>query len=265
MTDDIFSLHRGSLPLLVSIPHMGTQLDPQIAENFTQAATFVDDTDWHLDRLYAFAKEAGASFLTPVYSRYIIDLNRPPDDENLYPGQDTTGLCPIDTFDKEPLYLAGREPSEHEKARRRDLFWQPYHTALQTELQRLREEHGYAVLWEAHSIRSEISRFFPGRLTDFNFGTANNKSAHPELCAVLAAQIEQDGQYTAAANGRFKGGYITRQYGNPADRIHAVQLELTQIAYMEESRPFAYDESKAARVQPLLQQALETTLQYAQK
>ncbi|WP_031242207.1 N-formylglutamate deformylase [Advenella kashmirensis] len=265
MTDDIFSLHRGSLPLLVSIPHMGTQLDPQIAENFTQVATFVDDTDWHLDRLYAFAKEAGASFLTPAYSRYIIDLNRPPDDENLYPGQDTTGLCPIDTFDKEPLYLAGREPSEHEKARRRDLFWQPYHTALQTELQRLREEHGYAVLWEAHSIRSEISRFFPGRLTDFNFGTANNKSAHPELCAVLAAQIEQDGQYTAAANGRFKGGYITRQYGNPADRIHAVQLELTQIAYMEESRPFAYDENKAARVQPLLQQALETTLHYAQK
>lgn len=264
MTDDIFSLHRGCIPLLISIPHMGTALDPHIAENFTQVAGFVDDTDWHLDRLYAFAKDGGASFLTPTYSRYVIDLNRPPDDENLYPGQDTTGLCPVDTFDKEPLYLAGREPSGEEKARRTGIFWQPYHQALHAELQRLKDEHGFAVLWEAHSIRSQISRFFPGRLTDFNFGTAANKSAHPQLCAELAKQIDQDGQFTAAANGRFKGGYITRQYGNPAERIHAVQLELTQIAYMEEARPFAYDEAKAARVEPLLKQALDTTLRYAQ-
>lgn len=264
MSEPIFSLQKGAIPLLISIPHMGTRLDPQIATNFTQVAGFVDDTDWHLDRLYGFARDGGASFLTPVYSRYIIDLNRPPDDENLYPGQDTTGLCPVDTFDKEPLYLAGREPSEQEKIRRRQLFWEPYHAALQTELQRIKQEHGFAVLWEAHSIRSEISRFFPGKLTDFNFGTANNQSAHPQLCSVLAQQIEQDGQFTAAANGRFKGGYITRQYGNPAERIHAVQLELTQIAYMQESRPFAYDQAKAARVTPLLQQALETTLRYAQ-
>lgn len=264
MTGDIFSLHQGTLPLLISIPHMGTTLDREISSNMTPVAQFVDDTDWHLDQLYAFAKDWGASFLTPFYSRYVIDLNRPPDDENLYPGQDTTGLCPVDTFDKEPLYLAGREPSSEEKARRRERFWQPYHNALQAELARIKAEHGYAVLWEAHSIRSEISRFFPGKLTDFNFGTANNKSAHPELCAVLAKQIEDDGQFTAAANGRFKGGYITRQYGNPTDNIHAVQLELTQIAYMEEKRPFAYDQSKADKVQPLLEQALRTTLRYAE-
>ena len=265
MPDPIFSLQQGCTPLLISIPHMGTRLDPQIAANFTQVAGFVDDTDWHLDQLYAFARDGGASFLTSVYSRYIIDLNRPPDDENLYPGQDTTGLCPVDTFDKQPLYLAGREPSAQEKARRRQLFWEPYHTALQAELQRIKDKHGYAVLWEAHSIRSQISRFFPGKLTDFNFGTANDTSAHPQLCAMLAGQIKQDGQFTAAANGRFKGGYITRQYGNPAQRIHAVQLELTQIAYMQESRPFAYDQSKADKVTPLLKQALETTLQYAQR
>ncbi|MGO1766256.1 N-formylglutamate deformylase [Advenella sp. S44] len=265
MPNPIFSLQQGSTPLLISIPHMGTRLDPQIAANFTQVAGFVDDTDWHLDRLYAFARDAGASFLTPVYSRYVIDLNRPPDDENLYPGQDTTGLCPVDTFNKEPLYLAGREPSAQEKARRRKIFWEPYHSALEAELQRIKDKHGYAVLWEAHSIRSQISRFFPGRLTDFNFGTANDTSAHPQLCTALASQIEQDGQFTAAANGRFKGGYITRQYGKPAEHIHAVQLELTQIAYMQETRPFAYDPDKADKVTPLLEQALETALQYARR
>ncbi len=263
MTNTIFNLHQGTAPLLVSIPHMGTRLDPQVASNFTQVAGHLDDTDWHLDQLYAFTLAMGASMLTPLYSRYIIDLNRPPDDENLYPGQDTTGLCPVDTFAKEPLYMPGRAPSPHEKARRREQFWQPYHAVLQDELQRIKQAHGYALLWEAHSIRSEISRFFPGKLPDFNFGTAGNQSAHPELCAKLAEQIEQDGQFTAAANGRFKGGYITRQYGKPAAHIHAVQLELTQIAYMEETRPYRYDTDKANRVEPLLRQAVETALQYA--
>ncbi|TDY26079.1 N-formylglutamate deformylase [Paraburkholderia sp. BL6665CI2N2] len=253
-TPPVFSLHQGSLPLLISIPHLGTQIPADIAATMTPAAQRTDDCDWHLDRLYAFAKRMGASILAPSYARYVIDLNRPPDGANLYPGQDTTGLLPVDTFDKEPLYLDGHLPDEAEVARRREAYWKPYHEALQGELAALKAKHGKVLLWEAHSIRSHVPRFFEGRLPDFNFGTSNGASAVTGLAEEMAATVERyDGGYTAVANGRFKGGYITREYGRPSQGAHALQLELSQITYMEEHLPYAYDESLAAKVEPLLE------------
>ena len=169
---------------------------------------------------------------------------------------------PVDTFDKAPLYPAGALPANDEILRRRDRYWRPYHDALQGEIARLKREHGRALVWEAHSIRSHVPRFFDGRLPDFNFGTANGASAAPGLAEALAACVTAHGGFTAVANGRFKGGYITRQYGVPDTGVQAVQLELAQITYMDETRPYAYDETRAARVSPLLQRLVETALAY---
>ena len=257
---DIFSLERGTAPLIISIPHLGTHIPAAMHGQYTDIALTVADTDWHLDRLYAFARRLGASILTPAYARYVIDLNRPPDGANLYPGQDTTGLLPVDTFDKEPLYREGQLPDDAEVARRRELYWKPYHAALAGELAALKAKHGKVLLWEAHSIRSHVPRFFEGRLPDFNFGTSNGASAVAGLADELAAIVERHGGYTAVANGRFKGGYITREYGKPQEGVHAVQLELSQITYMQEQMPYAYDDALAAKVEPLLDTLVKTAL-----
>jgi len=259
-TEAAFRLTPGNSPLLISIPHLGTHIPADLAASMTPTAAHLDDTDWHLDRLYDFARDLGASVLTPLCSRYVIDLNRPPDGANLYPGSNTTGLCPIDTFDQAPLYPDGGQPDAAEQARRLERYWRPYHAALQAEIQRIRAAHGRVLLWEAHSIRSRVPRFFEGRLPDFNFGTHSERSTLPGLAERLCRQIAQDGRYSAVANGRFKGGYITRQYGDPAQGIHAIQLELAQITYMQETRPYHYDPARAAAVAPVIRHAIETVL-----
>ncbi|RKP59001.1 N-formylglutamate deformylase [Pararobbsia silviterrae] len=258
----VASLHRGTIPLLISIPHVGTHLPDDIAATMHAVARELDDTDWHLDRLYGFAKDLGASILTPSHSRYVVDLNRPPDGASLYPGRDTTGLFPVDTFDKAPLYLDGQAPDAAAQAARRDRYWQPYHDALRQELDRLKREHGRVLLWEAHSIRSVVPRLFDGRLPDFNFGTADDRSARPGLATLLADRVVQHGGYSAVGNGRFKGGYITRHYGTPERGFHAVQLELTQISYMEETSPYAYDDAKAHAIEPLLKALVTDALAF---
>jgi len=225
----------------------------------------LDDTDWHLSSLYDFASSFGASVLIPLCSRYVIDLNRPPDDVNLYPGQDTTGLCPIDTFLKEPLYENGNEPDDDERAARLEKYWMPYHTALQEELTRIKAIHGNALLWDAHSIRSELPRFFAGQLTDFNFGTAEESSCAPGLGQRLKEKVEANGRYSAILNGRFKGGYITRAYGRPASHVHAIQLELSQRTYMQESLPYSYLPNKAKEIQFLLHKLLTEALSWLEE
>ena len=257
-----FTLHRGTRPLLVSMPHVGTHLPASVSQRLTAEARTVPDTDWHLERLYDFARELGASVLAATHSRYVVDLNRPPDNANLYPGQDTTGLCPVDTFDKTPLYADGNGPDDAEIAARRDAIWRPYHQALADELARLKTEHGTVALWDAHSIRSVLPRFFDGKLPDFNLGTANGDSCDAALAAQLQEQASAVPGHTAVLNGRFKGGYITRQYGKPAAGVHAVQLELSQCAYMAEVYPFAYDEARATALQPALRGMLATVLEF---
>ena len=260
-----FTLHRGTRPLLVSMPHVGTYLPAPLAARLTPEARTVPDTDWHMDRLYAFARELGASVLMATHSRYVVDLNRPPDNANLYPGQDTTGLCPVDTFDKTPVYADGSKgPDDAEIAQRRDAIWHPYHAALQEELKRLKAEHGTIALWDAHSIRSVLPRFFEGRLTDLNLGTGGGTSCDPALAAELLRIASSASGYTAVLNGRFKGGHITRTYGNPAGGVHAVQLEMTQASYMEEQLPFAYLPETAIRVQPVVRRMVEAVLEFVE-
>ena len=263
-TEPPFRFRQGTQPLLISMPHVGTHVPPALAARLTPEAQQVPDTDWHLERLYGFAEELGASVLVATHSRYVVDLNRPPDGASLYPGQSVTGLCPVDTFADTPLYASGAGPDATEIAARRDAVWTPYHRQLRAELDRIRAEQGVAVLWDAHSIRSVLPRFFQGTLPDLNLGTANGASCDPALADALLAIARSAPGYTGVLNGRFTGGHITRHYGQPAQNIHAVQLEMTQCSYMQEAMPFAYLPERAARVQPHLRRMLETALAFAQ-
>ncbi|WP_137919216.1 N-formylglutamate deformylase [Hydrogenophaga sp. 2FB] len=257
-----FRFHPGTRPLLISMPHVGTYVPPAIAERLTAEARQVPDTDWHLERLYGFARELGASILVATHSRYVIDLNRAPDGASLYPGQSVTGLCPIDTFDDTPIYAAGDVPLEAEIAARRDAIWQPYHDKLAEELARIKAVHGVAALWDAHSIRSVLPRFFDGKLPDLNLGTAQGASCDPGLAQTLLAIAESAPGYTGVLNGRFTGGYITRHHGRPARNVHAVQLEMTQSSYMREALPFDYLPDLAAGVQPHVRRMIEAVLRF---
>ena len=256
---DTYTLHRGSAPLLVSLPHDGSVLPADLAERMTPEARRVPDTDWHVSRLYAFARELGASMIVPVHSRYVVDLNRPSDNASLYPGQNTTGLCPIVQFSGEPIYQAGEEPRSDEIAQRIATYWQPYHTALSDEIARLHARHGRVVLWEGHSIRGEVPFLFEGRLPDFNLGTAEGASCSPVLQQRLTDVLAAQRDYTHVANGRFKGGHITRHYGRPDDGIDAVQLELVQRNYMDEAT-FEYLPERAASTQVVIRRLLEACL-----
>lgn len=259
MDNDIVSLHRGTAPLLVSLPHDGTRLPDAIAQRLTPAARRVPDTDWHVSRLYGFARELGASMLVPTHSRYVVDLNRSEDDTSLYPGQNTTGLCPVRRFDGSPVYLDGQEPTPEEVRSRVETYWRPYHRALASELERLRAEHGRVVLWEGHSIRGELPWLFPGRLPDLNLGTASGRSCSPELAERLAVLLAKQDGYDWVANGRFKGGHITRHYGRPEQGVDAVQLEVAQRAYMDEDSA-EWRPGLAARLQHVLRALLEACL-----
>ena len=254
---DTFTLHRGTAPLLISLPHDGSEIPAAIAARMTDAARAAPDTDWHVSRLYAFARELGASILVPRYSRYVVDLNRPPDDTSLYPGQNTTGLCPAVQFNGVPVYREGEAPSPGEIGERVQHYWRPYHAALRGELARIKAEHRHAVLWEGHSIKgSELPLLFAGRLPDFNLGTSSGHSCTPALQARLEAVLAAQSDYDWVANGRFKGGYITRHYGDPARSIDAVQLEVSQRNYMDETS-FAYGEAKATGLQRVIRELLE--------
>ena len=256
---DIFRLDEGTAPLLISLPHDGSHIPDGIAARMHPAARGSRDTDWHVARLYApLAQALGASLLRPLASRYVIDLNRPADGHALYPGKRETGLVSTIGFDGEPLYRED-EPDASEVQRRVNDYWRPYHAALQQELARLRALHGRVVLWEGHSIRSHVPMLFDGRLPDLNLGTADGASCSPALQQRLETVLRAQDRFDFAVNGRFKGGYITRQYGRPDEGVDAVQLEMTQCNYMDEDS-FAWDEGKAvplrAAIEPLLRACL---------
>src|SRR5690242_12588241 len=197
---ETFTLHRGTAPLFVSVPHDGTALPDDLATRLTPSARRVPDTDWHVSRLYAFARELGASMIVPRHSRYVVDLNRPPDDVSLYPGQNTTGLCPIVQFSGEPVYRSGQEPTPDEIARRVETYWRPYHNALIAEIARIKAAHGRVVLWEGHSIRSVVPFLFDGRLPVFNLGTAGGASCGADLQRRLTGVLAAQEKYTFVAN-----------------------------------------------------------------
>jgi N-formylglutamate deformylase len=262
---DLYRFTPGTAPLLVSMPHIGTHVPAEIAGRMTNAALTLPDTDWNVDLLYDFLGELGAASIRATHSRYVIDLNRAPDGKALYPGASNTELCPTTQFDDSPIYQPGQAPSEAEVKARREAYWRSYHERLAAELAAIKARHGYALLFDAHSIKSVVPRFFDGRLSDLNLGTGDGSSAAPGLAARLIEAAGEALDYTSVLNGRFKGGYITRNYGRPGDRVHAVQLELAEITYMDEDPPFDFREDLAAKLRPHLRALLSAMLEWGRE
>jgi formiminoglutamase len=273
MSDDLktpwLTVRRGAAPLLLCMPHTGTDIPPALAKDFVSPWLARRDTDWWIERLYGFAAELGASLVHTAVSRSVIDMNRDPSGASLYPGQATTELCPSTTFDGEPLYRDGRAPAAAAIGARRDAYFLPYHRAIEEEIRRLQGRHPVIVLYDCHSIRSCIPRLFTGTLPHFNLGTFDGASCS----AALTAQIEAacaSSEYTGVTNGRFKGGYTTRHYGRPQAGVHAVQMELACRAYLREpldeihegNWPCAWDEGFAAPVRGILQRVLASCLRF---
>lgn len=261
MTDQpIFELHSGTGPLLVSLPHVGRHIPTELQPLYTERALQVEDTDWHLDEVYAFVRGLGASLIVPRHSRFVIDLNRPPENTPMYAGANNTELCPTRFFTGEPIYREGCAPTPQQIDQRRTTYWQPYHDALRQELARLKAVHGHAVLFDGHSIKSELPWLFEGRLPDLNLGTAEGRSCAPSMRTALAGVLANQATFTHVVDGRFKGGHITRHYGQPGQGVHAVQLEMCWSTYMAETPPFRVDPARTARLEPVLRALLQTLL-----
>ena len=267
---DWLEVRRGAAPLIVSFPHTGTDIPPGIEARLVSPWLGRKDADWWVDWLYDFAAGLGATTVRTRLSRTVIDVNRDPSGASLYPGQATTGLCPETTFDGELLYREGKAPGPDEVAARRERFFDPYHAALAGEIARLRGEHGRVVLYDAHSIRSEIPRLFKGALPNFNIGTFSGASCDPVLAAAVASACDSPG-FSHVVDGRFKGGWTTRHYGRPSDGVHAIQMELACRGYMDEPLgapveadwPTAYDEARAAPLRAVLDEVLKACLAFA--
>ncbi len=255
-----FHFTAGKLPLLVSIPHAGTQLTPEVEAGLSEAARGLPDTDWHLPLLYDFVRDLGASVITAHYSRFVIDLNRPADNQPLYASA-TTGLYPETLFDGTPTFADGHAPSDADRQRYLDTIWQPYHQQIQHELARLKAEHGYALLFDAHSIASVIPRLFDGQLPDLNIGTNQGASCSRAVSDAIQQVCATQSVYRWVLNGRFTGGYITRAYGQPEQGVQAVQLELAQLNYMDETPPFAWQQDRAVQLQQVLKPLLQAFIQ----
>lgn len=259
----IFRIAPGDSPLLISVPHCGVGIPHEIELRMTPAALARPDTDWHVDKLYDFAPTMGAGLIAANLSRYVVDLNRDPAGLPLYPGADNSELVPLRTFANEPIYHEGQEPDEAEIAERRDLYWRPYHACLSAEMERLVERFGVAVLWDGHSIRSRVPRFFEGRLPDLNLGSANGASADRSLVDRVFGTIERADQFSSVRDGRFTGGFITRHYGQPELGAHALQLEMAEVAYMDEGQPYAFDVARAEPIRTVLRDIVATLFDWA--
>ena len=259
---EVYSLHRGDRPLLVSLPHVGTSIPAGLQAAFVPRALSLEDTDWHLEAVYAFARNLGASVLVPRCSRYVIDLNRPPENTPMYAGANNTELVPTRFFSGEPLYRERQAPDAAEIERRRSAYWQPYHDALASELDRLRAGHGHAVLWDGHSIQAELPWLFEGRLPDLNLGTAAGASCAPALRERLSDVLAAQSRYSHVTDGRFKGGYITRRYGRPAEGLHAAQMEMGWPCYLSAVAPPIIDADRLLHLEPVLRELLQATLDW---
>jgi formiminoglutamase len=264
-----FNVTCGATPLILSMPHTGTDIPAEMETRFVSPWLARKDADWWVHLLYDFAPAFGATIVRTALSRSVIDVNRDPAGHSLYPGLNTSELCPTTTFDGEPLYRDGEAPDAEEIAERRELYFMPYHTTLESEISRLRSQHPRVVLFEAHSIRSRIPHLFDGELPIFNIGTNSGVSCSAELTSAME-QVCGESPYSRVTNGRFKGGYTTRHYGLPDKGVHAVQLELAIRGYMEEpdvptpeNWPQPYNAARAASMRAVLQRILETCISFA--
>lgn len=246
----LFDQTSGTTPLLLNVPHAGTLLPESLRARLRPEALDLCDTDWHMDRIARDLLPEGAGLICARPSRYVVDLNRPADDVPLYAGA-TTGLISTIDFDGNPLYRPDQEPDAADRQARITEVWAPYHAALAREIERIRTVHGYCLLLDVHSIRSHVPRLFEGRLPDLNLGTNSGASAAPALCNAVHEALKAS-DFSVVRDGRFKGGYITRHYGQPAQNVHALQIEIAQDCYMEERSPWTYLPEKADRLKQAL-------------
>lgn len=260
--NDIFKLKRGNSKLLVSMPHVGTQLPSWLIPRLTKQAMSLPDTDWYLEELYDFLDELDVTVIAANYSRYVVDLNRSAaNDISLYPGIDVTGLCPTDTFSRDLIYENETSLNATEISDRLNKFWYPYHNALASEISRIEAVHGEVIVWEAHSIHSEVPRFFDGELPQLNLGTADGATCQQALIEKVVDVIKANGDYSWVVNGRFKGGYITRHYAQPSMAVCTMQLELAMRSYMDESSSIpVFDHDKARALRVLLKAMMQSLL-----
>lgn len=256
-----FEFHQGSVPLLVSMPHCGTGLTPEVEQGLTDTARKLPDTDWFIPELYKCVKDLGASVISANYSRYVVDLNRPSDDKPLYTTK-TTGLFPDILFDSTPVFINGKAPTKADHERYKQQIWHPYHSTIEQELARLKEIHGYAILFDAHSIAAQVPMLFEGSLPDFNWGTNQGESCSQAIVDAVMNAVFYN--YTQVLNGRFKGGFITRGFGNPSENIHAIQLEMSQDTYLNNDvlaqGRYELDPEKLVTVQSQLNAILNAVL-----
>lgn len=247
----VLEVHQGSSPVILGLPHTGTQVPPEIWTRLNENGRLLADTDWHIHRLYEGLVPEATS-VRALFHRYVIDANRDPQDSSLYPGQNTTGLVPLTDFDGNAIWNEGAEPGASDIAARLARFHAAYHSALAAQVARVKAIHGFAILFDCHSIRSRIPFLFEGVLPDFNTGTNDGRSCDPEIESIVAGLAAASGQ-TNVLNGRFKGGWTTRHYGRPQEGVHAIQLELAQSTHLaSEATPFAYDTVKAEELRQTL-------------
>ena len=251
----VFSVTQGDSAIVLGQPHGGTHVPDDIRARLNPRGQGLDDTDWHINRLYDGLLD-GVTVVQSHIHRYVIDANRDPEGQSLYPGQNTTTLVPETDFDGQPIWQDGQSPSDDEIAARRKAYHAPYHLALADELERVRNRHGVAILFECHSIRSSIPFLFDGELPVFNIGTNDGASCAAAVETAVQTVAERATGFTSVLNGRFKGGWSTRHYGRPETGIHAIQMELAQRTYMDEAAPWAWRADRADRVRPHLGQML---------
>ena len=251
----MIEVKQGDGPVVLGLPHTGTEVPDDVRHVLNDRGRALADTDWHIHHLYDGLLEGVTTVRTPIH-RYVIDVNRAPDGESLYPGQNTTGLCPLTDFDGHPIYREGMEPEADEIARRCKTYHAPYHAALSTELERVKAKHGVAILYDCHSIRSVIPFLFDNTLPDFNIGSNSSTSCARAVEKTVDEICRAATGYSSILNGRFRGGWTTRHYGRPHDGFHAIQMELAQSTYMAETPPWTYDTWKADRLRPQLARIL---------
>ncbi len=256
----LFDKISGSSPLLINVPHAGTELPDSLRDRLRPETLELRDTDWHMNRIARDILPEGASLIYARLSRYVIDLNRPVDDVPLYAGA-TTGLVSTIDFDGNPLYLPDQEPGIEERAVRIVEAWEPYHAALAAEIERIRGLHGYCLLLDMHSIRSHVPRLFEGQLHDLNLGSNSGASAAPKLVEAAFAALQASG-LTVVCDGRFKGGFITRHYGQPARNVHALQIEIAQSTYMQECPPWTFEPGSVERLRGVLSRLVSVMTDY---
>ncbi len=257
------TVSKGHGPIILGLPHGGTEVPDDIRAKLNDNGRRLADTDWHIGELYEGLRD-DVTVVAANFHRYVIDANRDPSGASLYPGQNTTGLCPVSDFDGRAIYKTDAAPDDVEVAARLAKYHAPYHAALAAEVERVRARHGVAIVYDCHSIRSQIPFLFDGILPHINIGTDEGRTCAPHLQAVVHG-IAASSSFSSVLNGRFRGGWTTRHYGKPQTGVHAIQMEIAQAAYLEsEAEPWTFSRTKAQRLRPVLKDILDALATAAQ-